>query len=228
MDLLTLTKNEEGKDYVIGDLHGCLDELYEAMSSVGFNRTQDRLFAVGDLIDRGKESLLCLELIKEPWFHSVKGNHEDMMVTAVLQGIDLGNWRYNGGKWEGELRDSSGFPWCEEFTELVKLADDLPLSIEIVDDTGKPLVGFCHAEPLSHWYKHESPTEAQKEKILWGRYAVKLPSNTESICKGIPLVYCGHTPCLDGPKIVGDVRFIDTGSCFKGGYLTIEEITYGD
>lgn len=50
--------------------------LYE----VGFNQTTDRLFSVGDLIDRGLDSLKYVQLLAEPLFYAVKGNHEILML----------------------------------------------------------------------------------------------------------------------------------------------------
>lgn len=63
-----LPANHQGKVYVIGDLHGCLDLLWELLDEVGFDRNRERLFPVGDLIDRGPESLGALLLLAAPWF----------------------------------------------------------------------------------------------------------------------------------------------------------------
>ena len=70
-------ENWHGRDFVLGDLHGCLELLQIEMIKVGFNEETDRIFSVGDLVDRGPDSLKCLELVFEPWFHSVLGNHEE-------------------------------------------------------------------------------------------------------------------------------------------------------
>jgi serine/threonine protein phosphatase 1 len=59
----SLPTNSRGKDYVVGDLHGCYDLLQRVLGEVGFDTTCDRLFSVGDLIDRGPNSLKCLELL---------------------------------------------------------------------------------------------------------------------------------------------------------------------
>jgi len=50
-------RNNEGRDFVIGDLHGCYDELKDKLLDVNFNEEVDRVFSVGDLVDRGPESL---------------------------------------------------------------------------------------------------------------------------------------------------------------------------
>lgn len=56
-----LPRNERGRDFVIGDLHGCFDELMLLMQHVRFDMTVDRLIAVGDLVDRGPRPRDCLE-----------------------------------------------------------------------------------------------------------------------------------------------------------------------
>jgi serine/threonine protein phosphatase 1 len=70
-----IAANSRGRDFVIGDLHGCLDQLQLKLALVSFAPERgDRLFAVGDLVDRGPDSLGCLNLLREPWFFSVLGN----------------------------------------------------------------------------------------------------------------------------------------------------------
>ncbi len=51
--------------FVVGDLHGCYDELMYELKTVDFNFSKDLVISVGDLVDRGKDSLKCLELVKE-------------------------------------------------------------------------------------------------------------------------------------------------------------------
>ena len=76
--------NSQGRDFVIGDLHGCLDQLQDKLNSASFAPERgDRLFAVGDLVDRGPDSLGCLKLLREPWFFSVLGNHDQMLLDAL-------------------------------------------------------------------------------------------------------------------------------------------------
>lgn len=97
-------KNETGRDFVVGDLHGCFDLLMTALTNIGFDRSTDRLFSVGDLIDRGPHSLSCLYLTKEPWFHATMANHEYMMYMSLLGGkFPAFLWYRNGGGWYNDL-----------------------------------------------------------------------------------------------------------------------------
>ena len=61
---------------VVGDIHGCYDELCDLLSLVNFNK-HDRLIAVGDLVVKGPKSIQVLELfISDKRFSSVVGNHD--------------------------------------------------------------------------------------------------------------------------------------------------------
>jgi len=79
----TVPANVEGRDFVVGDLHGCFDELTKLMKYVRFDPKRDRLFSTGDLIDRGPNSEECLSLLDKSWFYPVLGNHEDLLLTKI-------------------------------------------------------------------------------------------------------------------------------------------------
>ena len=43
--------------YVIGDIQGCFDELHVLLAKIGYHKEFDRLYLVGDLVNRGPGSL---------------------------------------------------------------------------------------------------------------------------------------------------------------------------
>jgi len=62
--------------FVVGDIHGCYDELLALVEGVGLGES-DRLIAVGDLVTKGAQSREVLELfMSDARFSSVLGNHD--------------------------------------------------------------------------------------------------------------------------------------------------------
>ena len=82
--MIHLPANLDGRDFIVGDLHGCYNELMKLLKFVHFNIETDRVFCVGDLIHRGPYSIDCLNLLKKKnkqgnkWFYSTVGNHDDI------------------------------------------------------------------------------------------------------------------------------------------------------
>lgn len=78
-----LPANVRGRDLIVGDLHGHRSLLEAELDRLDFDPSRDRVLSVGDLVDRGPESLATLSLIEEPWFHAVLGNHELMLLNHL-------------------------------------------------------------------------------------------------------------------------------------------------
>ena len=77
----------DGRDWVVGDVHGCFSTLREALRVIDFEHGRDRLFSVGDLIDRGPNSMEALEWLAGERFEAVViGNHEAEMVRLLQTG----------------------------------------------------------------------------------------------------------------------------------------------
>lgn len=83
-DIQVLEENLKGKDYIAGDVHGCYSQLKALLEKL---KSEDRLFLVGDLFDRGPESYKVFQALKivnkhrkaaglPPQIYVVKGNHE--------------------------------------------------------------------------------------------------------------------------------------------------------
>ncbi|MGF7444119.1 bis(5'-nucleosyl)-tetraphosphatase (symmetrical) ApaH, partial [Klebsiella michiganensis] len=74
--------------YLIGDVHGCYDELIALLEQVEFNPETDTLWLTGDLVARGPGSLEVLRFVKQlgDSVRLVLGNH-DLHLLAVFAGI---------------------------------------------------------------------------------------------------------------------------------------------
>ena len=208
------SKNDRGRDFVIGDLHGCMHLLVRGLLDVDFDRAVDRMFSVGDLIDRGEHSMECLALYQEDWFHGVLGNYEDMMTSTVLGGVP-GDfiWYGNGGAW-AEDADS------DELRALAEYVDqNVPVVITVDTDDG--LVGICHAEPPTFdWVDALVFDTDRMVKMLWGRTRIRRREETPT--KGVIRTFHGHTPV--GQVVTrGNAFFIDTGA-YSTGRLTMLDL----
>ncbi|EFR01453.1 hypothetical protein MGYG_04461 [Nannizzia gypsea CBS 118893] len=67
---------------IVGDVHGCKDELDKLLSRVSFNRENDHLIFVGDVITKGPKSVEVVRLAREYNASCVRGNHEDRILLT--------------------------------------------------------------------------------------------------------------------------------------------------
>jgi serine/threonine protein phosphatase 1 len=81
------SKDSDGKrTIVIGDVHGCIDELEDLLSTVGVTQ-KDSIISVGDLVRKGPDSAAVIRWAMEtPNLRCVLGNHELRLLTSWLEG----------------------------------------------------------------------------------------------------------------------------------------------
>lgn len=208
---------------VIGDVHGCYNELKEMIETLEeagkYIKGVDKLVFLGDYIDRGKDSRLVIKFIRnlqEKYDNVVAlmGNHEDILLNYLYE--DDSTWTWNG--YETTMESYKGFD--KQFKSDVQWMKALPLYHE--DDN------FIYVHAGVDVYK---PMEEQDEHtLLWVR--------EEFIYTGkdyYKQVVFGHTPVafLDeegNNKPVYTYTYnidIDTG-CVYGGSLTALIIDDGE
>lgn len=124
--------------YVIGDLQGCLSPLKKLLDKVKFDPSKDKIWLVGDLINRGPDSLKTLRYVKSLGDSAITvlGNH-DLHLLAVVYG-----YRKPSGK--DTLKSIVKAPDCDELCEWLAAR---PL-LHVDDKLGHTLV---HAGIHPHW-----------------------------------------------------------------------------
>jgi serine/threonine protein phosphatase 1 len=217
--MTTLSRNIRGADYaaiyVVGDLHGCYRLLMQELEKIRFNFEQDLLICTGDLVDRGSENLECISLLDQPWFLSVRGNHEEMCIKGRDDVWIQDMHARNGGEWFYLLS-------TEKQDKLSEILSKLPLVIEIQLEDKK--IGILHADIDIHdWNQFKTNIAKGERKIpgltsaytnaLWGRGRIRHHSKRYGTVKNIDEIYLGHTIVKRHTQI-DNCHYIDIGSSY--------------
>lgn len=212
--------NTQGRDFIVGDIHGAFSKLKQQLTLLQFNPEVDRLFSVGDMVDRGAESHKVLKWLKKPWFYAVRGNHEQLVIESFLHaGHARTHHQSHGGAWF--YRE----PY-ERRAKYVQALSQLPLIIEL--ETPHGLVGIVHANcPTNNWtelnqkLRSDLPKEHLVESCQWSRSRVR--GQDTSRVDGIYMVVIGHTVVPQQLQL-GNVLCIETAGWRDEGNFTLLEV----
>lgn len=72
------------KILVIGDVHGCIEELKEL---IAMNSDRDEIYCVGDLVNKGPKSMEVVRYCMQYPIFCIMGNHDDSLVRYLLKGV---------------------------------------------------------------------------------------------------------------------------------------------
>ena len=196
---------------VVGDIHGCYDELLALVELVGLG-ADDRLVSVGDLVVKGEKNREVLELfMRDARFSSVIGNHD----RALLQAWKGGRGRLKPAqeRCRAELEGGRG--------RYAAFLDSLPLFIDlgshVVVHAGlRPNVALAGQtiEDLTE-LRTLGPDRTSREGTPW-----------YEVYDGERVALFGHwpmTPPRRGPRAIG----LDTG-CVYGYSLTAYVVETGE
>lgn len=217
-------RNTAGRDLIVGDVHGHFTKLQAALDAVGFNPAEDRLFSVGDLVDRGPECDQALEWLAKPWFHAVSGNHEDMAIRWPKGFMDAGTYTMNGGGCNVANTREAQLEFASAFAAL-------PVAIEI--ETASGPVGIVHADvPSRSWARftedlqNSSLSKAALERVIdsaqWSRNRIDRLIKDDVI--GVRAVVVGHTP-VRNITVLGNAHYIDTYGWRDGQFTLLDAET---
>ncbi len=213
--ILRFERNTAGRDFLCGDVHGHLQKLDAALASVNFDPAVDRLFLLGDMVDRGPESARVLEYLERPEIHAIRGNHESWLVDYhdnTPMAPSLVDYTRHGGAWAIAMTPDERRPYADAFR-------DLPVAIELETEHG--LLGLVHAncavenwENLARVLRKPGLLEPHNMETLlyalqWDRSRIDFADPTP--VAGVVAVVVGHTP-VERPGWIGNHLFIDTGA----------------
>ena len=205
-------KNTQGRDFAVGDLHGMYSMLEDLLDRVDFDPDKDRLFCVGDLIDRGPESDRTLEFLAYEWFHAVQGNHERMLIESVDDPDGLENWTTNnGGGWWFDI----DVPTQQVFRKAIAA---LPIAMEIQTEHG--LVGIVHADIPAETSWQDFIELMQDDTYLqyyavWSRNRLRRAETEGDVTPvaGVDLMLVGHTPLRQAAQMQ-NIYYLDTAAAY--------------
>jgi serine/threonine protein phosphatase 1 len=231
---LTLQPNLHGRDLVVGDLHGHRALLEQELARIGFDPRRDRVMSVGDLVDRGPDSLATLELIEEPWFHAVLGNHELMLLNFLghygsrIHARKL--YAEGGGSWVLDALRRHG----RRLTRLAERAAELPMALHVRGDVpfnvahsdlrplGSRQAGLFKSEKVCvHKADVLTSSRQQVQEALrqahstlhFAHHAVRVSATPFG---DLPITYVGHSP-LRHVTVHDSYVYVDQRVCAPAG-----------
>ena len=222
-------KNEHGPFDIIGDVHGCGEELNALLGQLGYQiedcadgpiaipPTGRKAIFVGDLVDRGPRIpqvlRLAMRMVADGHAFCVPGNH-DMKLMRKLKGRDVQLTHGLSDSVEQLDKESAEFK-----QSVIKFLDDM-VSHYVFDD-GKLVV--AHAGMKEEMRGRGSGKV--RDFALYGEttgetdeYGLPVRYNWAAEYRGKAMVVYGHTPVAD-PEWLNRTINIDTG-CVFGGKLT--------
>ena len=185
--------------YCVSDIHGCFDEFMELLDKIDF-KPDDTMHFLGDAIDRGPESIKCIQYImKAPNIHMLMGNHEQFMLDALThedeafrEDVDEIWQDYNGGN--VTYRQYKALPESER-KEILDFIAALPYTAVVNMRSKKYFLVHAGLDCKGRLPGEHLPTTVKRQRsgypkdMLWIRedFFLKkaLPSYT---------VIFGHTP----------------------------------
>jgi serine/threonine protein phosphatase 1 len=202
---------------VIGDVHGHYEGLMRLLDAIA-PASDDQVYFLGDLIDRGPQSAHVVNFVKDSPYQCLLGNHEQMLLNILTKRIPTPTvqaWLYSGGQATVASYEEATIPH-----DHLEWFDNLPTYIDLGD------IWLVHAGvnpfiPL---------TEQTANQLCWVRdefHSIEKPYFSDK------LMIIGHTITFTLPGVSpGQLAQgqgwldIDTGAYHpRSGWLTGLDLT---
>ena len=205
---------------MVGDVHGCFRTLERALTELQFDPARDRLFGVGDLVNRGPHSIEAVGWLERRFTAVTLGNHD----RAALNWFEakLGGLHARDDDWKNTL-DPRDYPrWRTALSEM-------PLALTVETLYGP--VGVIHAEaPHPDWHRTiallETGSETAIDDALLGfeRYTPVIHRMKSRPVEGLRALVSGHF-VVEEVEVTANRWNLDTGAGFENqNHLSLLEI----
>ena len=216
----TIAVNGNGRDFVVGDVHGCFRTLERALGELEFDTARDRLFGVGDLVNRGPYSVEAVDWLERRFTAVTLGNHD----RAALNWFEtkLRGSRAADDDWKDAL-DPRDYPrWRNALAQM-------PLALTVETPYGP--VGVIHAEaPVPDWDQTvallEAGSETDIDDALLGfeQYTPAIRRMKSRPVEGLRALVSGHF-VVEEVEVTANRWNLDTGAGFENqNQLSLLEI----
>lgn len=184
--------------YVMSDIHGCYDKYIKMLKQIDLG-SDDRLYILGDMVDRGPEPVKILEdMMERPNVIPMIGNH-DLFALMVMESLDLDDASFHPGiKTMNRLLDwlsGGGKTTLEAFKKLDsgkrnELFSYLrEMAVYELCDIGDRTFFLCHAG-LGNYSKDKKIADYKTYELVETR-----PDPEIRYFEGDSVfLVCGHTP----------------------------------
>ncbi|MCA8924417.1 MAG: metallophosphoesterase [Planctomycetes bacterium] len=215
---------------IVGDVHGCLAEL-DALLVELEPRAGDRFVFVGDLVDRGPDSVGVVRRVRElcaryPGSACVAGNHEAKALRGHDRGVPGRPWTVDASDEDWAFLDALPLVWRDPALGAVVVHGGFyPAFFEVEGPVG---------DVPADWRRSKTKRAQRLQRFLYVRQ-VKANGNMLSLDQCAPehdhwtdrydgregFAFFGHDPQLEPaePLVTPHALGLDTGCCF-GGRLT--------
>lgn len=173
-----------GKVYASSDWHGCATPAKKLLS---YLKEDDKLYFLGDAIDRGKDGIELLNLlINDPRVIYIRGNHEQLMLDALkssdMDSDALYDWYCNGGSVTFDSIDKNDIDYYKS------VLNKLSIQEKYISKTGNKIIldhaGFTVNKELNEYYAPEPLWDRSHFYQEWSH----LPQDQNTY------IVHGHTP----------------------------------
>ena len=180
--ILQSTINNDNSVWVIGDIHG-YNETFDALIKKLCLSEQDIILCLGDLIDKGPNSLKVLETVKESsQIFSIRGNHEEMMRLSISpeHGRMMKSWLKYGGLITLESFSNVEKEQINEARKWLTFIENLPTEI-VLEKYRIVHAGYDDSNPIG---------EQNNQQKMWGRTIFQIEKPLDNNRQ----IIVGHTP----------------------------------